>query len=479
MKTAVINSPYGIGNPNFVQPPAGVYNFFRYPAAPAFQIPFDAGWNVPPQVPNNPIDLPMVFDYPAMSPDDADQVMIVSGENVNTNIALWQWYFVELQKLNAHYKIDELLGGNYGVLPIGLVVTPDGKTREEYQSILDSFFINDRIDSFQALIDFCTQNLSIADELTNFWETFDFLSPQSIFEQAQDIASGNFQGPEFYSEVAQNLANAGWNSRADGWRMYKCVYYMYNNLSAAYGTGENWYPWQQPERANFWERLWSGIKRLFPGLIVARNAALILIKFNFRGLATRFDNGKGPKLKRSWEGLGGSYGSLLSNIDQGKNKPAFLGDPTVIAAAITVGLPLLFALVESLINDDDFDWNETLQPLLDLMASSVAAHCEDYNATLQAMIAGYAEENTPGEVEVLINSLSSQMAAQVDCEDIVQQLADAAGLDVDPGMFTPDSGSGSTSPDPFPETGQTNGDSQNKIIPFALLGGISLYLSTR
>lgn len=78
-----------------------------------------------------------------------------------------------------------------------------------------------------------------------------------------------------------------------------------------------------------------------------RNSFLLLVKLNFRSLATNLrkaDTKAAGQLRAFWEGAGGRYQNLLTAISQGEKKKRLgevMGEPVTAAAAATSAAPLL------------------------------------------------------------------------------------------------------------------------------------------
>jgi hypothetical protein len=67
----------------------------------------------------------------------------------------------------------------------------------------------------------------------------------------------------------------------------------------------------------------QGVKKI--GLAPGRGAFLLILKANFRGLASRLAKAPGEKLAGFWGKLGGDKDKLMSAINDGKNKKPLLG----------------------------------------------------------------------------------------------------------------------------------------------------------
>lgn len=83
----------------------------------------------------------------------------------------------------------------------------------------------------------------------------------------------------------------------------------------------------------------------------SRNAFLLLVKLNVRGLATKLKTlaTKQPeKLKKFWVNSGGNYAALLKEIERGSKKKRLLGIGAVpaVAAAIASATPLILAVTK-------------------------------------------------------------------------------------------------------------------------------------
>jgi len=90
-------------------------------------------------------------------------------------------------------------------------------------------------------------------------------------------------------------------------------------------------------------------------LAPGRGAFLLVLKANFRGLATRLSKAPGDKLAGFWGKLGGDKNKLFAAIKDGKDKKAFLGmgapdeigvEPVTAAAATSA--PILIAAAKFL-----------------------------------------------------------------------------------------------------------------------------------
>lgn len=84
-----------------------------------------------------------------------------------------------------------------------------------------------------------------------------------------------------------------------------------------------------------------------------RNSFLLLVKINFKNLAgklKRVYDTNPDKLKTFWSQFGGSWDSLIKNINTGYAKKAigYIGDATVASAAVTTASPILIKLAKFL-----------------------------------------------------------------------------------------------------------------------------------
>jgi hypothetical protein len=117
------------------------------------------------------------------------------------------------------------------------------------------------------------------------------------------------------------------------------------------------------KRRNFFKKLKEDIKKAgkFYVKIAAagpRNAALALIKLNFRSIATNLDKKiqtEPKKVQQFWESIGGNWNKLHTAVDQGKHHKrlgevdAAIGiEPATTSALIAAGSAVLIAMVSKL-----------------------------------------------------------------------------------------------------------------------------------
>lgn len=108
--------------------------------------------------------------------------------------------------------------------------------------------------------------------------------------------------------------------------------------------------------------------------IIPRQAFLLMCKVNVantaKSLASQIAAGRGPAIQKVWEGFGGDYGTLQSNINQGKDKARIFGlednhiigsvdgiGELTVAAAIASAAPIIALLAQFLkgMGDDKLD----------------------------------------------------------------------------------------------------------------------------
>lgn len=174
---------------------------------------------------------------------------------------------------------------------------------------------------------------------------------------------------------------------------------------------------RRAEGKGFGQRVVKALKKAGKGVLKVaaapvRNSFLLLVKVNFRSLATNLKkaNEKAPsRLQSFWEGAGGKYQSLLNNINQGAKKKR-LGEmgAAPVAAAATTAAPLLLKVAALLkkIGIDPQDLGKIAQDVIKNKVQQTIERAEE-----QAEAADQNAENIADQ-ELADTSLSARMAPQ-------------------------------------------------------------------
>lgn len=144
-----------------------------------------------------------------------------------------------------------------------------------------------------------------------------------------------------------------------------------------------------------------------------RNSFLLLVKLNFRSLATNLKkaDAKAPaRLREFWEGAGGRYQNLLTAINQGSKKKRLgaLGEPVTAATAATTAAPLLIKIASLLkkigINPEDL--GEIAKNVIQNKVQNAIERAE-----IQSEAAEQSAENTADQ-EIEDSSMVKRLANQ-------------------------------------------------------------------
>lgn len=372
-------------------------------------------------------------------------------------------------------------------------------TREQYQDYLDDNWklggiMNNQwrqssyvlFNSPQHIIDF----EAIAQIIMNpDWDGADFTNTQSTFNWIFE----NF-GP---GQIMQQITILSSN---DVMRWYLFVGNLYNMLSRAYGTGKKSWGWPPSEpRPGFFKRVWSGIKKAFPGLIIVRGAVITVLSMNVREWATKMDNavdnGGRAKLQKTWEGLGGDWPNLRAAIRTGKNKNAFLGtpglgDPATITAIATAAAAIggLLAAIKEFLPED---WQDEFENAANAAA---AVNCIQYKNAYLEFFGSLLDDGAPEDWSAMFDDFEVQFPEiPENCRRYFQDAGNTVGdrfkdqiLDqfLPPGWDNPagtdddddEETSGPTTPPP-PPRGVAPGNESGNNSGILVIGGIIAMLA--
>lgn len=174
---------------------------------------------------------------------------------------------------------------------------------------------------------------------------------------------------------------------------------------------------RRAEGKGFGQRVVKAIKKAGKAVLKVaaapvRNSFLLLVKVNFRSLATNLKkaNEKAPsRLQSFWEGAGGKYQSLLNNINQGAKKRR-LGEmgAAPVAAAATTAAPLLLKVAALLkkIGVNPEDLGEIAKNVIKNKVEQTIERAQE-----QAEAADQGAENIADQ-ELADTSLAARMAPQ-------------------------------------------------------------------
>lgn len=174
----------------------------------------------------------------------------------------------------------------------------------------------------------------------------------------------------------------------DAWRLFNFLTQSHNLQTLAYGDGSQITMF--PPRDSFWDKLWVGIKKWFPGLIIARNAFLGLVGLNVFNLAGRIDStgtNKRQDISDAWKNLGGNTSSLNGAVNSGKNKNPIMGDAGATATLIAAATPIVVAIIKML-GDEDID------NIVDAVTTAADANCQEYAVAMTDFVASFHLEGT-------------------------------------------------------------------------------------
>jgi hypothetical protein len=396
------------------------YNFAAMGTGPQFTRPayIDGIWSVPNLMDENPKPTIPAADLAFSAPESQSEIMTLQ----NTSLITWDFWQAEVFLVRSKFSLM-LMGVN---APIGL-------TRFQYQGFLDQVFKPAMIIYLQAYSQIASNTGGVV--------------PSAITTTAQNLTEGLLS----FLQTGQGSGGA-FNPESftaliygprDSYRFFQLINTGYNQLSAAYGTGQVWRPFPV-HIVGFWQKVWSGIKKFFPLFIVARNACLAVCAINGVGLATKLSGREGNALKRTWEGVGGNYSALLSAITSGKNKPPILGaaidncncggigEPATLAATIAAAAPIIVMLLQivSENNDGNEQGDDLLTGLMEMFGPVLAANCKDYLDSLQGVYDQFMDENTPENAAVIAAGFNVELPGpnQINCNDLVNTLSQLAGV---------------------------------------------------
>lgn len=122
-----------------------------------------------------------------------------------------------------------------------------------------------------------------------------------------------------------------------------------------FGTGED----HNIGKIKIFKKIGKGLKKIGKGLKKVglapnRNAFLLLVKLNIKGLAAKLKKSNQTKLKKTWEKLGGNYSKLTSAINSGSKKKAIGGIagneigalPEAAVTALALAAPIIAVLAK-------------------------------------------------------------------------------------------------------------------------------------
>jgi len=492
MNTSVVNGASDPKSMQFAQPSGG----FQF-AAPQSVPNYSSNWEFPPTIPPNP--------YPSVAPSNlgflapSDKKAVTTVNNCDPSYLDWLIFEfdavadylgagVQIGLIDAWYnpfRSNQYLAPIY--LPHLLSASIQGN-RDERGYTMNQIFNQDPYwdvstgnmwfarKTWRNMVEKCAAMLAAGNNQfepavnsENFSNPLAFL-PFNPFT--------NVPNPDWFSNVQGIFDVSKVTSRADYYRVYAFVSTCYNNYNSAYGDMRKLNPFAGGYNSgpNFWQRLWSGIKRVFPLMVVGRNACLGLIELNFTGAASKMHPKLGDNLKRSWEGFGGNYSSLVSSINQGKNKPPILGDPASIAVLIAAGTPIILALLAAIKEGGD-----ATEILANAATSAIGSQCVVYQQQVQNLVDSFVQDNTPEEVATVLAALGLNVPGIEACgavNDYVDDLLGSLGVEGKPPPISgppPQNNNGT-----LPEAPQNNGASPNVPSPnnstsVLLLGGLAIF----
>jgi hypothetical protein len=227
------------------------------------------------------------------------------------------------------------------------------------------------------------------------------------------------------------LENITVYSARDSYRLSQLIGSTYNMLSMAYGTGQrNWgWPPGQP-RAGFFSRLWSGLKKFFPGFIIARGAVLAGVSINVFGWATKMKTGDRAGLRHTWESVGGSWSTLKTKINSGAQKPrllgnAALGDPTTLAI-VAAATPVVLMLLEHVLNSDDYEEAAAL------VGAAVSSDCQSYLNSMIEFAGAALDDGLDGDYQSMYDAYKGSLPPIPEgCADAINEATTGSDDDDD------------------------------------------------
>lgn len=123
-----------------------------------------------------------------------------------------------------------------------------------------------------------------------------------------------------------------------------------NVKGGIFGTGED----HTIGKIKIFKKIGKGLKKIGKGLKKVglapnRNAFLLLVKLNVKGLAKKLQNANQTRLKKTWEKIGGDYSKLVSAFKSGAKKKAIGGTdaveigalPAAAVTALTLAVPII------------------------------------------------------------------------------------------------------------------------------------------
>jgi hypothetical protein len=374
MDALTINGPKGITGPgmfNFSDPPSGL-NFVD---PPSFDSEF---WSFPDVVPANEFaKMTVNFMGTTLRPANLLQQFFLSDNYEHGHQGAIS--YVTSEVYNFVVKEAELLTNAFN-LPVNLwegIPYPQYMSPAEYQQELDAFFnedwVNEAYTAFYSVWDKINQSEGgiIFDDDISWLD----LTPFTFVDGELVI------NPYFIFDLPFQIYGPG-----DANRFWLFFNNSHDMLSQAYGTNQSlgMFPYRPSKLDQFFSNLWSGIKKFFPGLIIARNAFLGLVALNVFDIANKMvEHGNTAQLKRTWEGFGGSWNALKNTINDGATSGS-IGEPGTAAALITAATPILLAFMKLL----DIGGN-SIDEVFNAIASVTGEECNDYVTSMTEFVTSF------------------------------------------------------------------------------------------
>lgn len=388
MDAIVLNGPKkGLSGQmfNFADPPSGL----NFADPPSFDSPF---WSFPNVLPENEYASMLVNFMGTIlrAPADGEmQPTVLEGEQYEQGSPGWlsNSVYVRYEPFLFVEREAQILTAEFS-LPTNLwegVPAPFNLTREEYQAELDQFFSDEWVALAYTYFNSVWGNFDlsvgalIADEDSTVWDWLPF-----DFDEDGNIVID----PEFLFDLPFSTYGP-----ADGRRFWGFFNTGYKILSNAYGTSQSlgMFPDRPGPLEQFFSDLWSGIKKFFPGLILARTSFLQIVRLNIFQIADKIvESNNENAVKQTWEGFGGSWNALKNAVNDGSNVGT-IGEPATAAALITAATPIILSIMKLL----DMPTEDTSE-VLDLINSVTGEECADYVDTITEFVASYGLDNFEG-----------------------------------------------------------------------------------
>jgi len=400
---------------DFVDPNSG---FFDFAQPPDFS---SAGFSFPDSLPQNQFANNNVNYYgaPGYEPiADKYDIIEISDELIQVFDFLWTEADILEQGFGLAYgSLPRLMPFVYN--PVQNQAILDGRYSPVYQSALKALF-----EKVKQHYEIGTGGV-IADDSTQEW-----------FGTIQDLISAAASGDDddVADAMLQNLQQTidfpfTTYSTSDLMRLLWFMSNYYNIFSRVFGTGKTFQLY--PERDSFWDKLWSGVKKFFPLMVLSRNAFLGLVAVNFADLANKMSAYPDPlALKKTWQDFGGDWNALknaINNNSDGEN--ITLGDGGATAALIASATPILLAILKIVgVDDDDVDDIQTL------VNGAAATECLQYTEVFASFIQSYSLQDL--SMDAINNQFSISFPdVPVECVKILNSFTDLT--DINPMEFLP------------------------------------------